>query len=640
MARKPASGEASSGAPAQEDAAAGGPDGLAGVRPGRQPASARRAGLLALWGLFLLPVAGLLGLAMLVAGLVEQDAVEEGELRARERLSLYRETVLRELEKFRYLPHVLARDPRAAGVIDDPALMLESSRFLKDMAATTGADALFVMNEEGLTLAASNYDSLGSFVGRNYAFRPYFRAALDDELGQFYAVGATTGKPGFFFSRATPPGEGPRGVFVVKVDLAGLQQSWRDAGETVFLADRHGVIFLGTRRDWLYSSLEPLSDMVVAAIRSNRQYGGVPLPSLQDGPAEADVLFLDGKSWRHDQLRVGVLGWTVHYLTPEAQLHAGRDIVWLSAVALVLLYALVFMLVRSRALGRATRRLQRHAADLRSLNRQLSAEVEERRRVERELREAQAGLARASRLAAVGEMSAAVAHELNQPLAALGMFVSGARLFEERGDVQGLRDNLDEIDALRHRMASLTQELKRFARPGESRIEQVDLRECLKTSAKLLRPRVEETETSLALRLPSRPVVVSTAPLRVEQVLVNLLRNAVDACQQAAEPRVEGVLSLEDGLAVIRISDNGFGVPEDLRERIFEPFFSTKPASGGLGLGLAISARIVEDLGGTLTIGTGGDGGACFVLGLPLEAEPAGDGNGGERIARDRVPVA
>uniref|UniRef100_UPI003BA8640E sensor histidine kinase n=1 Tax=Stappia sp. TaxID=1870903 RepID=UPI003BA8640E len=609
MARNTASGEASSGVSPSTTVAEG----------GDVPSGLWRS--LARWSLFLLPVAGLLALAMLVAGLVERDAVEEGELRARERLSLYRETVLRELEKFRYLPHVLARDPRAAAVIEDPAMMLASSRFLKDMAATTGADALYVMNEEGLTVAASNYDSLGSFVGRNYSFRPYFSAALDDELGQFYAVGATTGKPGFFFARATPPGEGPRGVFVVKVDLAGLQQGWRDAGETVFLTDRNGVIFLGTRPDWLYSSLEPLSDMVVAAIRSNRQYGGVPLPSLQDGPADAEVLSLDGEAWRQGQLKVGVLGWTVHYLTPEARLHAGRDIVWLAAVALILLYALVFLLLRSRALGRATRRLQRHAADLRGLNRRLSAEIEERRRVERELRETQAGLARASRLAAVGEMSAAVAHELNQPLAALGMFVSGARLFEERGDGEALRENLDEIDALRHRMATLTQELKRFARPGESRIENVDLRECLKTSAKLLRPRVEETGTSLALHLPGEAVVASTAPLRLEQVLVNLLRNAVDACQAAPSPRVEGRLGREDGFAVIRISDNGLGVPEDLRDRIFEPFFSTKPASGGLGLGLAISARIVEDLGGTLTIGTGENGGACFVLRVPLEAE-------------------
>jgi two-component system C4-dicarboxylate transport sensor histidine kinase DctB len=202
------------------------------------------------------------------------------------------------------------------------------------------------------------------------------------------------------------------------------------------------------------------------------------------------------------------------------------------------------------------------------------------------------------------------------------MFVSGARLYQQRGETGEVMENLDEIDALRHRMASLTQELKRFARPGESRIETVDLRECLKTSAKLLRPRVQETGARLRLLLPDAARVATTAPLRVEQVLVNLMRNAIDAGQVADTPHVEAWAGVRDGAAVIEITDNGVGVPDDLRKRIFEPFFSTKPAASGLGLGLAISARIVEDLGGTLRVGAAAGGGASFVLRLPLDAEP------------------
>ncbi len=568
--------------------------------------------------LLLLPPLAVLAAAVLAADWAEERSRERSDAGARERLTLYRETILRELEKYRYLPYIVARDPRAVGVLSDPAETDAANRFLKDLAATTGADALYVMDGKGLTVAASNFDTANSFMGRNYAFRPYFQAALDGEEGRFFAVGATTGEPGFFFARSTPSGVQPRGVVVVKVDMDRLERNWREGGETVIVTDVHGVVFLGTRDDWRYASIAPLDDMVVAAIRSDRQYGGERLQSLQEGPAHATDLTIEGTAYRQARLRVGLLDWSIHYFTPLTEVRAPRGTVWAAAFALILVYAVALLFLRSRRLGRVTAGLRQDAAGLRDLNRRLVDEVEERRRVERELRETQADLARASRLAAVGQMSAAVAHELNQPLAALGMFVSGARLYHQRGEAAEVLENLDEIDALRLRMASLTQELKRFARPGESRIETVDLRECLKTSAKLVRPRIEETGVALQLHITSADLLATTAPLRVEQVLVNLIRNAIDACQGEPEPRVEARAWSEGTTAMIEVADNGAGIPEDLRERIFEPFFTTKPAAAGLGLGLAISARIVEDLGGGLSVREGRSGGACFVLSLPL----------------------
>ncbi|WP_425088507.1 ATP-binding protein [Stappia sp.] len=583
------------------------------------------------FALLILPVVGVLAAAVFAADWVERQSKTSSDARARERLTLYRETLLRELEKFRYLPYLVARDPRATAVLDDPGEADAANLFLKELAAATGAEALFVMNAKGRTVAASNFDTASSFMGRNYAFRPYFQTAISGGEGQFFAVGATTGKPGFFFARATPEAASVRGVVVVKVDMNGLERSWRDGGETVIVSDVHGVVFLGTQDAWRYASIAPLTDMVVAAIREDRQYGGVRLSSLQSGDADAQEIEIAGTPYRQARLKVGLLDWTIHYFTPRAEIEAVRGIVWAGALTLVLLYVVAMLVVRGRRLGRLTAGLKRDAAGLRDLNSRLVEEIDERRRVETELREAQAGLARASRLAAVGEMSAAVAHELNQPLAALGMFVSGARLYQARGEAAAVLENLDEIDALRLRMASLTQELKRLARPGESRIETVDMRECLKTSAKLVRPRIEETGVALRLHLPEQALLASTAPLRVEQVLVNLLRNAIDACHATPDPRVEARAWATDGTVRIEIADNGAGIPEDLRERIFEPFFSTKPAANGLGLGLAISARIVDDLGGTLAIHDSDSGGAAFVLSLPQARQAAGQPKDGNR---------
>ncbi|WP_084650044.1 ATP-binding protein [Stappia stellulata] len=590
------------------------------------------------FALLLLPVVGVLAAAVFAADWVERRSEASSDARARERLTLYRETLLRELEKFRYLPYLVARDPRATAVLEDPAQTEAANLFLKDLTAATGAEALYVMNAKGRTVAASNFDKASSFMGRNYAFRPYFQTAISGGEGQFFAVGATTGKPGFFFARATPEDASGRGVVVVKVDMDGLERSWRDGGETVIVSDVHGVVFLGTQDAWRYASIAPLTDMVVAAIRENRQYGGVRLSSLQEGAADAQEIAIAGTPYRQARLKVGLLDWTVHYFTPRTEIEAVRGIVWAGALTLILLYVVAMLVVRGRRLGRLTAGLKRDAAGLRDLNRRLVEEVEERRRVETELREAQSGLARASRLAAVGEMSAAVAHELNQPLAALGMFVSGARLYQARGETGAVSENLDEIDALRLRMASLTQELKRLARPGESRIETVDLRECLKTSAKLVRPRIEETGVALRLGLPEEALLASTAPLRVEQVLVNLLRNAIDACLATPDPRVEARAWRQDDQVLIEIADNGAGIPEDLRERIFEPFFSTKPAASGLGLGLAISARIVDDLGGTLAIHDSDSGGAAFVLSLP-QARHAARQPGDEKREKAVLPA-
>ncbi|MCR9061614.1 MAG: ATP-binding protein, partial [Rhodobacteraceae bacterium] len=277
----------------------------------------------------------------------------------------------------------------------------------------------------------------------------------------------------------------------------------------------------------------------------------------------------------------------------------------------------ILLVLRGRRLRKTSVQLRQESADLKELNTRLVGEIQERRRIERELLEAQRGLARSNRLAAVGEMSAAVVHELSQPLSALRMFVAGTRKFLDKGDTGTAVENLKEIDGIQLRMANLTQELKRFARPGESRIEKIDLRESIRTAEKIVRPRFEETGVFLKMELPDTALETETAPLRVEQILVNLLRNGADAAAAEGEGQVRLIAQLIDNEIRLEISDNGPGIPEDLRERIFDPFFSTKTSSGGMGLGLAISMRLAEDLGGSLSVRTETPKGAVFELTLP-----------------------
>jgi two-component system C4-dicarboxylate transport sensor histidine kinase DctB len=578
------------------------------------------------WFYLALPPLLLVAAAFLLVQLfmeMDEDSVDR---KAAERLTLYRQTILGEYQKYRYLPYMIARDPRATSALGLGQPSESANRFLQEMAENSGAELLYVMNTEGTTLAASNWQDEFSLVGRNYGFRPYFTSAIQGEEGRFFAIGATSHEPGLFLARPTPVSGKPVGVAVVKVDMGPLEEAWAEGGETVFASDANGVIFLSSQPDWRYRTLTVLPEEVRQMIEATRQYAGRELSPISDKRDEAkQQLVIGGKDYRHNSAQVGLLGWTLHFLVPVEETRKSVLPIWAATITLCLVYAVIVLVLRGWRLRKASVLLRQESASLKELNTRLVEEIQERRRVEKELLEAQRGLARSSRLAAVGEMSAAVVHELSQPLAALRMFVAGTRKFLEKGDTETASENLNEIDFLQMRMASLTQELKRFARPGESRIEKIDLTESVRTAEKIVRPRFEETGCSLKLDLPADPLEAETAPLRIEQILVNLLRNGADASagEEAGEVRLRA--ERQGAELVVEISDNGPGVPEDLKERIFDPFFSTKTSSGGMGLGLAISMRLAEDLGGSLSVRSNMPKGAVFELRLPaLSGERVG----------------
>jgi len=570
------------------------------------------------WLILLLPPVLMVAAAAVLAYVFQELDDDNVDRIAAERLTLYQQTIIGEYQKYRYLPYMIARDPRATAAIGLGQPVESANRFLEEMAENSGADLLYVMNSAGTTLAASNWQKPLSLVGRNYGFRPYFMSAMRGEEGQFFAIGLTTGRPGLFLARPTPVEGDPVGVAVVKVDTSELENAWAEGGELVFATDADGVIFLSSQPEWRYRTLAELPSATRDAIASSQKYANEPLTPISDAPVTGpNQLTIDGQAYRHNSTDVDLLGWKLHFLVPQAEAHKSLLPIWVITLTLCLLYAVIVLGLRGQRLRRASAALRQESADLKELNQRLVGEIKERRRVEHALLEAQRGLARSNRLAAVGEMSAAVVHELSQPLAALRMFVAGTRKFLEKGDTHTAAQNLQEIESLQMRMASLTQELKRFARPGESRIETVDLRDSILAAEKIVRPRFEETGVALKIEMPDQPLIVETAPLRIEQILVNLLRNGADAT--AAEDNGEVRLHiLETGdTVVVRVLDNGPGIPMDLRDRVFDPFFSTKTSAEGMGLGLAISMRIAEDLGGDLAVSANVPRGAAFELTVP-----------------------
>ena len=545
------------------------------------------------------------------------------------------------LEKFETLPFVMALDPQVADGLqhpDDRAAVLALDRFLADVQRHARLAAAYVVLPSGLTIAASNWDQAQTFVGNNYRFRPYMRSALEGLTGRFYGIGTTTSAPGYFLAQPVfAPGAAAAvqrpvlGAVVIKLQLDDFERSWANDDDAVALIDANGVLFLGNRPGWKYRSLAPLDADALRAIRETHQYQDQdvtrPLAAVAAGP-ETDRIAQP----------VGPLGWRLaRFASVEPARRAARSAALAGALLAVIAGLLAFVVVQRRqharvaaasrqALVEASQRLEERIAarthDLVAANQDLELRYRQVRDAQQLLRDTQTELIQAGKLGMLGQMAAGVTHELNQPLTAMQVFADNAAAFVERGELAAARENLGHISDACARMGALVGQLKTFARKSQGVPGPVDLALSIENAARLLRNDIEQRGAQLEIRI-ARPVRVVGDAIRVEQVLINLMRNALDAVGAGAVRRIR--VSLDAGTcATVRIADTGPGIPPDVREHLFEPFFTTKPSGAGLGLGLAISSSIVQAMDGALEVARAPEGGAEFILTLPLlETTPA-----------------
>jgi two-component system, NtrC family, C4-dicarboxylate transport sensor histidine kinase DctB len=281
-----------------------------------------------------------------------------------------------------------------------------------------------------------------------------------------------------------------------------------------------------------------------------------------------------------------------------------------------------------KAYAMLNERVAERTADLSQANERLQREVAERTRTEAELRATQDELIQASKLAALGQMAAGITHELNQPLAALRSFSDNTRVFLERGQYDAAHENLEAIGSLTERMGKIVNQLKLFVGRARPKSARSYVARALRNALALLGKRLEGVRVEIALSEDGAPpvpldthaeypdLVAQSDDLRLEQVLINLLGNALDAVAAVPSPRIGIEVQASAATLAIAVRDNGPGIPEDVLPRLFEPFLTTKEMGQGLGLGLAISSSIARDCGGSLTASNAADGGACFVLTL------------------------
>ena len=581
------------------------------------------------WRLALLAVLGLLVAAGLWSVWQWQyaQAGREAERHAQTRLALYTTTLQGALERFAYLPGLLARQPLVqAALLDDLGIFdAQVNAHLAEVAERSGAEAIFLMDAEGVTVAASNHATEDSFVGHRYSFRPYYRDAVAEGRGEFFAIGSTTGRAGYFVSAAVTGGaeSAPLGVLAIKVSLESLQESWRRAGEKVLLSDANGVVILSSRPEWRYRRLGELSPGALAEIRDQRQFLDEPLHPLGERLADGTLRTgSDGLGERFLDLSLpqATLGWTMHYLAPVRPLYVSARNALLAATGATLALLLLGLWLRERQKRQRLR--DRESRIIQEANERLESRVAARTQ---ELEAAQAELVQAGKLAALGTMAAGIAHELNQPLSGIRTFAANGERLLARGRPEAAEANFQRIQALCERQDALIRQLKLFARRGD-RQEAVDLAERLDFVLELLDERLAEQGVSLERpEPPGTPPRVLGDPLRLEQLLTNLLRNALDALHGVVAPCLEIRLHREGERVVLEVADNGPGIEDAALSHLFDPFFTTKAVGDGLGLGLFICFGIVQDLNGRIAAANRPEGGARFRVTLPAAPGESND---------------
>jgi two-component system, NtrC family, C4-dicarboxylate transport sensor histidine kinase DctB len=586
------------------------------------------------WPILLLFALCLVGTALIVRVVAVDYGARDVSRTAQERLRLISATLSTSIERFRYLPDVVARSREIEDLFRlsaTPEQRLAANQLLERISNASGALALFVTDKSGLTIAASNFDSPGSFVGQNYSYRPYFQDAIAKGFGNYYAVGATTGQPGYFLATPITLSGAVVGVAIVKIDLLPVEQQWRDASETVVMNDSQGVIFLSSEPQWRYTAIGAVSAQQLKQLTDERRYGdaaigaaGITL-SNEDGYEKAMLGGADAPQRLRATASFGPDGWVLNYFADLGSVERLANTLALAAVLALMLAAaaLLIFLQRRKAQAVARRamevleaRVDERTSELQKSNDRLATEISERQEAERQLDVTRTNLTQAEKLAAIGQSFAGLAHEINQPLAALQTYIASTRLLIDRGKLDVARGNFDTMADIVGRVSELTNQLKRLARRKDEDFVELDLAVQVRRTLTLLKFRFADLGITAVDRLEDG-VFVYGSGTQIDQVVLNLLNNAVDAVRNVEDPTIEVAIEIGEGVCALTISDNGAGIDPAERTRLFEPFHTTKAAGEGLGLGLATANRIVTDHHGRLSYFPSLLGGAGFRIELP-----------------------
>lgn len=538
-----------------------------------------------------------------------------------------------QLGHFSFIPQLLSRQGiiiNALMASDNSAQLDLTNRHLGTINKIVGASDTYLLDKHGTTIAASNWNKKSTFIGNNFAFRPYYQDAIKGSPGRYFALGSTSGKRGYYFSYPVNYAAETIGVVVVKMNLSLIEKDWAGKEQSFLVTDLNNVVFISSEIKWLYHSLSPLSEQQKDVLRETRRYlerqiDYVPISGNLN--SNASLLTLDNKKWLPTYYLSLIKAfddeqWNVRVLAPITPILFDILLLFLLITLLYMLLYLTLILIKQKQ----TRHQEQVLAEIKSKQKleftvmqrtsALQAEVEERHKAEAALRSTQKELIQSAKLAVLGQLSASISHELNNPLSAIRTYAENAVLFLDRDKLDQVSNNLSRITHLTERMAKISSQLKSFARKSNGELKIIALQPVILAAHELLKPQLKANKTELTMQLPTQSIYVKAEPIQLEQIVVNLLSNALQSMQYSDHKLIQIDLVVESDIAKIKVMDQGTGIDQAHLPHLFEPFFTTKET--GLGLGLSISQQIINNMQGTLTAKNRMGSGAEFCVSLPV----------------------
>lgn len=571
-------------------------------------------------------VAGELGRTETIKAL-QQDASTDGQLK----VALLNVA----LERPRALPLVLSGDRDLVAALESGGAAVDRlNRKLEGLIEGTQASVIYVTGPNGVAIASSNWRAADSFVGTSYSFRDYFSLAMRSGMAEHYALGNVSRKPGLYISRRVDSEDGRAlGVVIAKVEFNRLEADWRIGGKPVYVADANGVVLMTSISEWRFDTIKTIDAQTRRSIADSLQFGNetldlLPFSASRFIDSTTELIHINSPAVNSgDYLRfilpVPTTSWHLHYLLPVqptlmVEVQRMRLLVLAGMMPIIVLSGMWLRRrqkarqaeqIAAKARAELERRVDERTRDLQSAMDQLETEISGHQKTGRELQSVQQELVKANRLAILGQVAAGVAHEINQPVATIRAFADNARTLMNRKRLEEADENMKDIAALTERIGVITSDLKILARKGRAAAQPVSVKAVIEGAVMLLRSRFAGHMEALDIALPDETLMVSGSPIRLEQIVINLLQNALEAVEEKSGGQVKVSVGENGDQVVLRVTDNGPGIAPDILEALFTPFNTSK--EGGLGLGLVISREIAVDYGGRIEVESN-PGGTCF----------------------------
>lgn len=537
--------------------------------------------------------------------------IKQAKLHAQRQVTQLNYYIDNELARFSAILKLLTYNELMIDFIsEEPQHYSVINNYLSDIQKASGASDIYVLNTQGAVVASSNWQDDDTFLGSNFSFRPYFKQAVAGNKVAYFALGMRSKERGIYFSQALHSNGIVIGVVVLKVNVSKFENDREllntSKGSHFYLQLPDGVIAMSDVREWRLNSFTQFNESTLRDIKLRRAYLNHQPRYIQQHKFTSlgeNLLKINKKSYVDASMPLRYFNASMRVLVDISKVNASQlpRLIWL-----VIIYSILIVIGYSL--------LTRFAGYKKLVysSRSLELEVIERTHA---LEKAQTALVQSAKLATIGQLSAGINHEINQPLSAINTYLASAKRLLAKGHYEALNGNLNVVEGLIGRVHKIVGQLKHFSKPSKMQLRPYPLAGLVNNALVIASSQLKQDDVHVDPPHFDDTIIVWVDALKFEQVLVNLITNASQAMNSAAQRNLSFRLVCFEERVNLSILDTGSGIEQHAFCNLFEPFYSTK-TTNGLGLGLSISKQIIDSFNGSLSAHNRVQEGAEFIISL------------------------